>query len=233
MPVDLAGTTAVGVDRTANGVDHVAAVGGKHRQPATSLGKLRKDCGPVGSSHREDDVCLGHERLRERLALVAAKVAPHFSHRLDRSHARGPSPPSGESGTGDHHPVPLDLVWFAAQTFCGHDAEERLGHRAAAGVARADKEHHEAGEAAERLLADDAGPHHAEATVAEFDRRWRLGVLRAAVIDDEGDHATGRGHDVSGGDSEAAARLGLREHHWAWQHPHAVRQQLVAWNPEP
>ena len=54
-------------------------------------------------------------------------------------------------------PWSLKLRRLAAQSFGDHLAAHHFGHRAAAGVARADQQHHQARQPLERLLGNDAG----------------------------------------------------------------------------
>ena len=237
MLADLLGTFSVGRQRAPDGVDHVVPIGGKHRHAAARLGKLGEDVRPMRRRHGPDHVGLPGEVFRQRLALVARQIGAPLPHRLQGTGARLAPPPGSDSGTGNHNAMSVDLDGSAADPLRDQLPKERLRHRAAAGIAGADKEHHQTGQPAQRFLRDNAGMHHAKAGIIDRDCRCRLGIPGAAVVDHQTHGRPGRlaaGDHVQRRDRRrVVCPPGFSQHKGAGQHPHAVGEHRVARHPQP
>ena len=79
--------------------------------------------------------------------------------------------------------------------------------------------------------------HHAEAGFVDRDRRCRLGIPGAAVVDHQTHGRPGRlaprDHLRRRDRRRVVCSTGFRQHHGAGQHPHAVCKHRVAWHPQP
>ena len=80
-------------------------------------------------------------------------VLAHHLHGFGRRRATGRG---RDAGRHHHDAAILQLVELALQAFGQLCAHQQLGHRAAARVAGADEQHHDAGQPLERRFADDA-----------------------------------------------------------------------------
>ena len=82
----------------------------------------------------------------------------------------------GHAGRHGDHAAIFQFIWAAPQSFGHRLAEQRLGHRAAAGVAGADEQNDYARQPLERLLRDDALAEHFKMVVVDSDDARRLTI---------------------------------------------------------
>ena len=108
-------------------------------------------------------------------------------------------------------PRVLQLVQRALQALGQTLAHQQLGHRAAARVAGANEQHHDARQPPQRRFADDALAQNLELIVLDAHDRRRLPVAARTVVEHHGHVAVEASHDFLGGDRVGARRCG-----WRW-----------------
>ena len=161
---------------------------------------------------------------------MAGQIAPPFGHCLHGSDARLAAAPRRDSGTGHHHTMRFNFLCRTPEAL-GHElAENHLCHGAAAGVPGADKQKHEAGEPAQRLLRHDPRMHHLKIVFTDGDRRGGVRIASTAVVEHQGERGADPGDHVlrRGGQLPRPAHFG--QGHRPRQHAHAIGHHLVAGN---
>ena len=116
----------------------------------------------VALRHRQNQIGVAHELFGERLGFVPRQVEALLAHHLHgfgrwRAAGRG-----GDAGRHDDHAVSSSSSSVHFKRLAKLVAHQQLGHRAAAGVAGANEQHHDAGQPPQRGFADDALAEHLE-----------------------------------------------------------------------
>ncbi len=216
---ELGGAVAVRAYGLTDGIGDVGAFGHQQSRAGCGFRPALDDRLQMTLRHGEDQIRMANELFRERLGFVTREVEALLAHDLHGFGGGGATGGGGEAGGHDDDAVGVEFVHRAAEAFGEAFAHEDFGHGAAAGVASADEEHHDAGQAAERGFADDAFAEDFEGVLFDADDGGWLAVAAWAIVEDHGDVAIEiLQHFLGGRRVWLTAAVGARQHDGAGEH---------------
>ncbi len=216
---ELGGTVAIGANGLADGIGDVSPFGHEQVRAGGGLGPALDDRLQMALRHGEDQIGVANQLFGERLRFVPRKVEALLAHNLNGFGRGGATRGRGDAGREDDYAVGVEVVHRAAQAFGQAFAHQDFCHGAAAGVASAYEEHHDAGEATERGFGDDAFAEDFEGVLFDADDGRRLAVAARAVVENHGDVAIEvLQHFLGGRGVWLAAAVGARQDDRAGEH---------------